>query len=121
MTNPCWNHARYGGRRYVWQRSVRLVLRALVLSGATCVLVGASAAQVPQVPANGNRSQASFRGRVVAGQRYQRAFGPDFLITLTPESRDVRGRFYGWDISVFRIGDAEDLLQLVEVVASADH
>jgi len=48
-----------------------------------CSLVGAFAASAEQ-SAQDRRAEAKFRGRISAGQRYQRRFGPDFIFTLMP-------------------------------------
>jgi hypothetical protein len=64
------------------------------------------------VPLETPRREVSFAGRLKAGERFSRLFGPDFLFTLRPEERSSPGPFGGWFIEVTRVGRVQNLADL---------
>ena len=64
------------------------------------------------VPLETPRREVSFAGKLKAGERFSRLFGPDFLFTLRPEERSSPGPFGGWFIEVTRVGRAQNLADL---------
>jgi hypothetical protein len=51
------------------------------------------------IPVEGNRAEARIKGRIKAGQRFTRSFGPDFIFELSP-SQHASGAWMGWDVSI---------------------
>jgi hypothetical protein len=68
-----------------------------------CALLTEVMPSATQSSVAADRDQAVFTDRVVAGQRFERCFGPDFRFVLEPEPQE-RGVSKGWTIAISRLG-----------------
>ena len=66
----------------------------------------------PRTPPTGERAEVTFAGRINAGERYARRFGPDFEFVLQPDQMDASGLFPGWIVEIGRANGTGGLAEL---------